>query len=116
MLDTYLTQATDTNEYAKLETDFSYTNLNTSTIATAIERLTLLGLYPTDGWKADQPIRAHDMTSLVVRLHKAESSINITNKDECMAYATSVGCNISTISKVLKHIWENRPQQPLSPR
>ena len=111
MLDTFLTQATDTNEYARIESEFAYTNLTPDRISTAIEHLTLIGLYPSDGWEADQPIRAHDMTSLIVRLHEAADRVNISDKDECMAYTLSVGCSISTISKVLKHIWENRPQQ-----
>lgn len=114
MLDCYLTQATNTEAYAELESDLASTNLTQKEIISAIEHLNHIGLFPYEGWQPAQPIHAHDITSLVVRLHRAEDRVTIADKDECMAYAISVGCDISTIQKIVRHMWENRPRSSIA--
>lgn len=107
MLHAYL-NATNEAAYAALKDTFSYTNVTPQAIAVAIEYLDNDGLSPFGGWRTSEPVRLHDMASLIVRCHRADNTIDISNKDACIAFAKAKGCDFGTIQKVVRHIWEQK--------
>ena len=107
MLYAYL-NATNEPVYSALKDSFSYTNLTPQGIASAIEHLDNSGLSPFGGWRTSEPMRLHDMASLVVRCHHADNTIDVSDRDACVAFAKTKGCDFGTIQKVVRYIWEQK--------
>lgn len=72
----------------------------------AVQELSARGLTPYRGWRVTEPLSMHDVTSLLVRLHKAESNVKVSDADACHEFVTGRGCDPSTLHSVLMHAFQ----------
>jgi len=100
-----LVQTNDAPQSAQHE--FTYTRLadmSPEVIDRAVRYLERRGLTPFEGWRASQPIRTHEMSSLIVRFHRADASVDISNEDQCVAFVRARGCDLKTSNAIIEHI------------
>lgn len=100
--------ATNESAYSALEGMYSDTNVTEQTIATAVECLENDGLTPFGGWRTSELLRLRDVASLVVRCHHADDAVDVSDRDACVAFAKTRGCDLGAIKKVVRHIWEQK--------
>ena len=77
-------------------------------IQKAIESLSGIGLSPYLGWRTDEPVTRHDVTSLLVKTYDNTGSVDIQDPDACLAFATGKGFELNLLSSVCRYIWEQK--------
>ena len=77
-------------------------------IQKAIESLSGIGLSPYLGWRIDEPVTRHDVTSLLVVAYDKTDSIDIQDPEACLAFTTGKGFDLSRLSEVCRYIWEQK--------
>ena len=110
-LGAFLQQATDEESYRVVQDSLKAPAASPQEVAQAVEYLAAEGLVPYRGWQPSEPLRRHDVTSLVVRACRAEGRLDLSDPGACLAFAESQGCDPSTVLKAIRFIW-NRKMNP----
>jgi hypothetical protein len=77
-------------------------------IQKAIESLSGIGLSPYLGWRTDEPVRRHDVTSLLVIAYDKNDSVDIQDPEACLAFTTGKGFDLNRLSEVCRYILEQK--------
>lgn len=104
----FLQRATDESSYRAVRDSLDIQAATPQDVARAVGYLAAEGLIPYRGWQPSEPLRRHDVTSLVVRACRAEDRLDLSDPDACLAFAESQECDPSTVLDAIRFIWNRK--------
>lgn len=74
----------------------------------AVDALAAMGLSPYMGWRPEEPVTRHVVTSLLVKSFDDTGSVDIQDPDACLAFAEKNGFDTQMLGHVCRDIWKRK--------